>query len=155
MQPSGAIGSRGEPGPKGRARRPGPPQSLEVSAAAFSPDNKILITGHSLRANIGGDGPRPPLLRLWDVDSGKPLGVLEGHERGITGVAFLSDNKRAVSASRDGTIKLWDIASRRIIRTLKSKDDPPSCIAASPDGTRALAGGFRGGLQLWDLDGGK
>jgi WD40 repeat protein len=128
---------------------------VEVSAAAFSPDNKTLITGRSLRMTIGGRGPRPPLLRIWDVDSGKPLGVLEGHEQGITGVAFLPDGKRAISAGRDGTLKLWDVASRTVIRTLESKDDTPSCIAVSPDGSRALTGGSRGGLTLWDLAGGE
>jgi WD40 repeat protein len=131
---------------------------VEVSAAAFSPDNKILITGYSPRMFMGGDGPKPPFLRLWDVDSGKPLGDLKGHDRGITGitgVAFLPDGKRAVSASRDGTLKLWDVAKRTIIRTLESKDDAPSCIAVSLDGARALSGGIRGGLKLWDLAGGK
>jgi WD40 repeat protein len=130
-----ACSPRGTSAPEvstGQRGGPPPPPNVavvEVSAAAFSPDNKILITGYSPRMFMGGDGPKPPFLRLWDVDSGKPLGDLKGHDRGITGitgVAFLPDGKRAVSASRDGTLKLWDVAKRTIIRTLESKDDAPS-----------------------------
>jgi WD40 repeat protein len=154
--PQGSSVPEVSPGQRGGPPPPPTAAVVEVSAAVFSPDNRHLITGHSSRMMIGGqEPPEGKILQLWDVDSGKPLGTLEGHERGITGVAFLPDGKRAVSASRDGTLKLWDVANRTVIRTLESKDDAPCCIAVSRDGTRALTGGFRGGLSLWDVVGGK
>ena len=46
-------------------------------------------------------------IRLWDIESGTCLRVLEGHEELVRCIRF--DNKRIVSGAYDGKIKVWDL----------------------------------------------
>jgi WD40 repeat protein len=47
-------------------------------------------------------------LRLWDLDGGRELQVLRGHEGRVEGV-LLADGRRALSWSEDRTLGLWDL----------------------------------------------
>ena len=81
--------------------------SAELTVAAFSPDGLKLVTGH-------GDNT----ARLWNVETGKPVGPPLQHAkpankandegRFISAVAFSPNGRRVATASRDGSIRLWD-----------------------------------------------
>jgi WD40 repeat protein len=68
----------------------------QVTSMAFSPDNRLLLTGSSDKT-----------ARLWDIYTGQLLRVYSGHTAGITSVAFLPDGQRIVTGSLDGTIRTW------------------------------------------------
>ncbi len=75
-------------------------QSVVESVLIFSPDGSILI-GSALE---GWSNP----IKLWDVKTGKNMGVLSGHTEPIESLVFSHDGKTLASGSRDGTVLLWD-----------------------------------------------
>ena len=128
-----------------------PPNIMNASALAFSPDGKTLAYGHpngivlsditttgikerGRIANHRGFGsvltfshdgkilldPKiigwPPLIQLWDVDTGTDLGTLSGHTEGIETLVFSHDGKTFATSSWDGTVLLydWDKISAKI-----------------------------------------
>ena len=116
-----------------------------VTSLGFSPDGKILATGgvesksnFDMAAMMGTGGQKsknkkPPnpddfmknmkveatgQVLLWDVASGKEIGALKGHGKGVTQVAFSRDGRLLASCSSENTIRSWEVASGKELRTL-------------------------------------
>ena len=54
-------------------------------------------------------------IRLWDIENGACLRVLEGHEELVRCIRF--DSKRIVSGAYDGKIKVWDLQAALNLRS--------------------------------------
>ncbi|MBA4067278.1 MAG: hypothetical protein C0501_26935 [Isosphaera sp.] len=72
--------------------------SSGVSAAAFTPDGKVLFTA-------GGDKN----IIAWDVTTGKIVATLQGHEGHVQSVAYSPKTKLLASGSFDKTVRIWDV----------------------------------------------
>lgn len=108
-------------------------------AAAFSPDQQRLVSGHSRGA-----------LQVWDAPSGRPLFWLTGHEGAVEAVAFSADGRRIVSgSSSDGTIRVWDAAEGPVVGQLKGHPDPVHEIVFSTDGQRLVTRSTNQTVWLW------
>ena len=70
------------------------------NALAFSPDGTILV-------GSGMEGWSNP-IKLWDVETGRNLGILSGHTEPVETLVFSHDGKTLASGSDDGTVLLWD-----------------------------------------------
>ena len=66
----------------------------------FSPDGTILV-------GSGMEGWNTP-IKLWDVETGRGLGMLSGHTEPVETLVFSHDGKTLASGSEDGTVLLWD-----------------------------------------------
>ncbi|TYT71589.1 WD40 repeat domain-containing protein, partial [Microcystis aeruginosa] len=47
-------------------------------------------------------------IKLWNLETGKEIRTLSGHDGNVTSVSFSSDGKTLASGSSDNTIKLWN-----------------------------------------------
>ena len=56
-------------------------------------------------------GARDGIVRLWDVESGRCLRVLEGHTGAVWCVAWSADGRRAFSGDDKGGIRVWDLSA--------------------------------------------
>jgi hypothetical protein len=103
-------------------------------------------------------GARKPWVRSLQPVLHPPgtalLRTLEGHSRGVSGVAVSGDGRRAVSSSRDKTLKVWDLDSGRELRTLEGHSGGVYGVAVSADGQRAVSASDDKTLKVWDLDSG-
>uniref|UniRef100_A0A8C4T253 F-box and WD repeat domain containing 11a n=1 Tax=Erpetoichthys calabaricus TaxID=27687 RepID=A0A8C4T253_ERPCA len=72
---------------------------------------KVIFERPSCRLTLNqrGEDVVTPVsaFRLWDIECGACLRVLEGHEELVRCIRF--DNKRIVSGAYDGKIKVWDL----------------------------------------------
>jgi WD40 repeat protein len=115
-----------------------------LEALAFSPDATILASGECV----------DPVIRLWDVASGRELGRLEGHSAGIHQLLFLPDGKTLASASYDQTIRLWDVtapANRREPRVLRGHKGSVFALALLTNKTTLVSGSVDGSVCLWNI----
>ncbi|WP_300456732.1 hypothetical protein [Accumulibacter sp.] len=118
----------------------------QVNAVAFSPDGSRIVSG-------GGDGS----VRLWDTNSGQPIGQpFRGHQGRVDSVAFNRAGTRIVSGSQDRTVRLWDAQTGGPLgEPMLGHEDWVSSVAFNHDGRRIVSASVDGTLRLWDAETGQ
>lgn len=139
-----------------------------VTHAAFTPDGRLLVSGHM---------PLPPpahrkraysFLRLWDVASGRVIQHFQGlptypaNWPSFPSSIVISPDGKTLAAGANGPnwqrgetgyVQLWELASGKDRGRLACHESPVEALAFSPDG-RLLASGSRDHTALvWDLTG--
>jgi WD40 repeat protein len=69
-----------------------------VTAVAFSPDGKTVLTGSEDKT-----------ARLWAVATGRPVGPPLHHQGEVLAVAFSPDGQTVLTGCHDGTARLWRV----------------------------------------------
>ena len=108
---------------------------------ALSPDGRLLATG-------GLDGT----VRLWDVETGRLVRALIGHNSYVSGLDWSPDGNTLASAGTyDITVRLWDTRTGQPLRVLKGHPAEVTLVKWSPDGRTVLAtGGISGAVSSWN-----
>ena len=115
-------------------------QRHSAMSIAFSPNGQLVASGS-----------RDNIVRLWDVSTGRPRRILEGHSDIVQTVAFSLNSRILASGSKDKTIRLWDVMTGNLKRVIKCNGRPVREVAFSPDG-RFLASALNdNNIWLWDV----
>ena len=112
-----------EPGGGGKPVRDLLESTDSAFAVAFSPDSKKVAAAGADRA-----------IRIWEVESGKELALIEDHADWIFDIAFSPDGKRLASASRDKTSKVFDVEKKESIVTFPGHAETVYTVGFSADG---------------------
>jgi WD40 repeat protein/tRNA A-37 threonylcarbamoyl transferase component Bud32 len=121
-------------------------------ALAVTSDGRRAVSGGGL---LGADvwrSTKDTALHLWDLQNGKEIRRLAGHQEGIWSVAVSPDGRRAASGSMDGTVRVWDLDTGAELRRFEGhKGFWVAAVGFLPDGERVLSGGTDAHLRLWDI----
>jgi WD40 repeat protein len=74
---------------------------------------------YSLDGRLLASASTDKTVRIWNVETGECLKILQGHTRWIYAVAFI-DCHLLASSSEDQTIRLWNIETGECIKILRS-----------------------------------
>jgi len=110
---------------------------LAVSAAAFSPDGRWVVSG-------SWDNT----ARVWEAATGREVARLT-HDGYVTAAAFSRDGRWVVSGSADGTARVWEAATGREVARL-THDHWVSAVAFSPDGRWVVSGSGDKTARVWE-----
>jgi hypothetical protein len=115
-----------------------------VSVMAFSPDGKLLASGHE----HGG-------IKLWSIDTGMEVRAIDSRSLGVVALTFSPDGKHLVSGSEDSQITLWDTASGKMLRSFSGHASEVLDLAFSGDGKRLASASFDKTVKIWDIASGR
>lgn len=115
-----------------------------VYAAAVTPDGCQALTGSN-----------DPLLRLWDLRTGRELRTFAGHVGRVNDVALTADGQSAITASDDCTLRLWDLRTGQTMRTFQGHEHRVNSVAVTANGQYAVSGSDDHTMKNWDLRTGK
>ena len=115
-----------------------------VNSLAWSQDGQTLASGSS-----------DQMIRLWNVNTGQLLRVLEGHTSAVGFIAISHNGQLLASNSNDGKIQLWDFSTGKPIVELKGQlgknhytalaFHPKTPMLATLDTMATI-------IRIWDLD---
>ena len=112
------------------------PHSGDVTAAAFSPDGKIIAT-------VGIDGT----AKLWHAESGQELHTVMA-QAPILALAFSHDGKMLVTGGQGVAVRLWDVGTGKHMRGVGLNGGHVFALVFAPDDRTVLAGCEKR-LHIW------
>ncbi len=109
-------------------------------SGAFSPDGKLLALGSAAGA-----------VRLWRVDNGTLMHLLEGPAAGTKSIAFSPGGEMIAAGSSDSAVWLWRASDGRLLKMLPGHRQPVTTVAFSADGQRLASGSQDRTIRLWQI----
>lgn len=111
-----------------------------LESAIFLEPDKILASSS-----------RDCSIRIWNIEDGKCLKLLQGHENWVKGLAFTKGSNFLASASLDKTVKLWNVSNGQCLETFPHAYEV-ECVAFSND--HQILASFYGKLliSLWAIN---
>ncbi|MDM8557525.1 Calx-beta domain-containing protein [Candidatus Parabeggiatoa sp. HSG14] len=108
-----------------------------VKHISFSADGRLLAT-------TSWDNT----VRLWEVETGKELLVLE-HQAILEHATFSPDGKQVITTSWDKTARMWDTDTGEELAILEGHQNGVSHAAFSPDGQYVVTTSWDKTARLW------
>ena len=117
----------------------------KIYALALSRDGRLLAAGG--RTGTAGQG-QP--IRLYDLNEGTLIGLLQGHDDAVLSLDFSPDGERLVSGSTDDTAIIWDVASRKALHRLVGHKGDVNAARFTADASGVVTASDDNTLKLWD-----
>ncbi|MFO0807108.1 MAG: WD40 repeat domain-containing protein [Gemmataceae bacterium] len=111
-----------------------------IPAVAWKPGTRTLVSA-------GWDTS----ARLWDIDNGEPMMLLNSHADQVVTLAFSPDGSLLACADSAANIHIWsDVAQGKEIQVIPGDRDEVRCLTFSRDGSLLAVGGADRVIHIWD-----
>jgi WD40 repeat protein len=110
-----------------------------VTAAAFSPDGRSIIT-------VSSDHT----ARIWNSETGEPVGIPLVHEGRVHEAAFSRDGRRLMTASDDGAARIWNAATGELLVPPLEHRETVNTAIFSLDGRRVVTASNDDTARVWE-----
>jgi WD40 repeat protein len=117
------------------------PHDAEVTAAAFSPGSRWVLT------RTAGD----EVIRVWETGSWKQLSEIDIRPRELTSFASSPDGDFIVTTADAGNAVVFETRSGARVAELTGHAGPVIAARFGPDGRRIVTAGFDGRAHLYDF----
>jgi eukaryotic-like serine/threonine-protein kinase len=107
---------------------------------AFSHDGRRFVAPQSGQSSV----------KVYSVDSGEDLVVIQGHDRSVRAAAFSPDDEAIATASDDRTIRLWNSTTGQNAGVFRGHASAVRHVTFSPNGHFLLSRDADGSIRLWD-----
>ena len=121
--------------------------AANVNCVEWHPNCNYIITGSDDKT-----------ARLWDIQSGRTVRLLDGCGAGINTVKVSPGGQYAAASDYNGVVHVWDLGMGKKITELRSqlsshKQDAVMvhALSFSPCGTALATGGDDSCVRLWDV----
>jgi WD40 repeat protein len=115
-----------------------------VTALAFSPDGRLIASGHDNGS-----------IRIWDIEKRQKLHSLPDAHKSVSALTFSADGKTLVSAGEEKSIHFWDVSKGEPRRTLTGHKDRVPALAFHPSQARLFSAGWDTTVRVWDTNTGE
>ncbi|KAF8179072.1 WD40-repeat-containing domain protein [Mycena galopus ATCC 62051] len=137
---------------------PGNNDVVVLDVDTFS--ERFRLTGHT--DNIIWAEPSPndkvvatscwdKTVRIWSMDSGEPIHVLQGSTNQNWAGAFSPDGELVAAGSGDQMVRIWRVGTGELLHTLGGYDRWIRSLSFSPDSLHLAAAAGGGTLRVFDV----
>ncbi|MCK4668080.1 protein kinase [Candidatus Dependentiae bacterium] len=115
-------------------------QYNKINDILFLPDRKRLVSA-------GNES-----IIIWDIDNGKKIQNLYGHEGSINTIAIDPERNLLISGGADNNIFIWDINTWKRIKNFNAHDTNIITVAASSKVNYFISGDENGIIKIWNTN---
>jgi WD40 repeat protein len=115
-----------------------------IASIQTTPDGKFVVSGSF-----------DNLVRVWNIENGELLSLIEHHDQCVSAVDVTPDGKRGISGSWDSTVAVWSMSTGKLQFTLAGHKGGVTSVTVTPDGKHCVSGSRDKTVKIWDINTGK
>lgn len=113
-----------------------------ITIISYSPDGRLIASGSAKENSV----------KIWDVNSGKIIGKLEGHEGATTAIEFNNDGTILYTGAKDNRVMMWDLVNWALIDSVDIKAQINDFVCSSNLPNEFFAVADNGKTYQWNTD---
>lgn len=87
-------------------------------------------------------------VKVWDVETGEIIRVLDGHVRAVSCLKF--DDSKLVTGSWDSSVRIWNYRTGECVCTFRGHEAKVLCLDC--DGNLIASGAADNNIKIWNFD---